>query len=127
MKSPKDMNRSNAEFWEKKNSEIDMELTNPATAERRFNELQKLDEHAALNMVFKSLDEAINASIKNDKFASGRKKGALGKKQIHINELVKSNPGMSAKELRKIADENILGNIKDGTFENKVVEAHKQK
>ncbi|MES2498920.1 MAG: hypothetical protein V4570_00175 [Pseudomonadota bacterium] len=127
MKSPKEINKANAEFWEKQNSETDLMLSNPATAERIFSALQSEAKCELYKLTGMEPQEAINACIKASSFMPGRQNGAVGKKQIHVNELVNNNPGMTAKELRKIADDTILGNIAEGTFANKVVEAHKKK
>lgn len=58
-------------------------------------------------------------------FPSGKRKGATAIQTQHIRQLAKDNRAPSAKSLRSMADEKIIGDMKDGTFQNQVTAARK--
>ena len=53
-------------------------------------------------------------------FRKGKEKGAIGKSQAHINELVAKNPYLEWSALKRMADKTIIANIKDRNFQNKI-------
>ena len=61
------------------------------------------------------------------KFKTHRPKGSFSEKREYINALVASNPNKTTKELLKLADRNIIGEMKDGTFGNHVTKARAPK
>lgn len=71
--------------------------------------------------------EMRSGALKSYRFEPKRVQGAIGRSQIHINKLVADNPGLSAKELMKLADKNIIGNISVETFSNKVSKSRTNK
>lgn len=76
--------------------------------------------------VIEWIDEAKNNAIKKGiLFAPGRLKDAIGETQKYINELVANNPKKRAKELERLADKTIIGDMDSRTFANKVSEAKK--
>ena len=74
-------------------------------------------------MLQKMMSEAVvdmaNNSEHGKKFKS-REKGAIGKSQAHINELVAKNPNLEWSALKRMADKAIIANIKDRNFQNKI-------
>ena len=63
----------------------------------------------------------------SNNFRTKRKKGSIGKSQEHIKSLVAAHPTLSSKEIMKLADKEIIGEIKDTTFNNKVTFARNPK
>lgn len=55
-----------------------------------------------------------------ESFRKGKEKGAIGKSQAHINELVAKNPNLEWSALKRMADKTIIANIKDRNFQNKI-------
>lgn len=96
-----------------------------------FEKLQKLDEDAInLKNAKIILHEKMTAyqepfAEKGRKFKSGKPKGAISDTTKYIQDLVKQNPMLSAKELKKIADKNLVDDMPVGTFANKVSDAKK--
>lgn len=76
----------------------------------------------AEDMITAAITKAIGKAIV---MAPGRHEGAIGETQKYINELVAANPKKTAKELNKLADKTIIGNMKDRNFANKVSAAKK--
>ncbi len=54
------------------------------------------------------------------KFKKGKPSGAKSKKILYIEELVKKNPNLKAKELFKLADPEIIKQMALGTFQNHI-------
>lgn len=74
-----------------------------------------------------ALDEALmTKAIKGVKFSPGRKAGSQSEKVKYIHELVGKNMHLSSKQLMKIADKSIIGNMTRGTFSNHVTQAKKR-
>jgi hypothetical protein len=74
-------------------------------------------------------DAVVDMATKSEhgeKFIS-RKKGAIGKVQAHINDLVAAHPTLTSKEIMRLADKNIIGEIKVANFSNKVTKARNPK
>lgn len=67
-----------------------------------------------------ALETIYPSTQKGRKFKPNRPRGAKSDSTKHIEKLVKSNPNLSAKELERLANKNIIGDIKSGTFANKV-------
>lgn len=64
---------------------------------------------------------------KGMKFTAGRKEGAVSIETKHIQDLLKQNPKMKAKELLILADDKIIDRgMPLGTFKNKVTTAKKK-
>ena len=57
---------------------------------------------------------------KGIKFSQGKALGAKLKSTLHIEELVKRNPNLTAKQLFKLADPRLIGKMSLGTFQNHV-------
>ena len=57
---------------------------------------------------------------KGIKFSQGKASGARSKSTLHIEELVKRNPNLTAKELFKLADPGLIGKMSLRTFQNHV-------
>ena len=57
---------------------------------------------------------------KGIQFSQGKPLGARSKSTLHIEELVKRNPNLTAKELFKLADPGLKGKMCLGTFQNHV-------
>lgn len=74
-----------------------------------------------------ALDKIYPELKKGRKFKPQRNKGSIGIKQKHINELYRLHPQLIAKVLMAKADPNIIGDMKEGTFANKLSIARKQK
>lgn len=73
----------------------------------------------------KDAEDMITAAItkvigKAKAFAPGKPAGAIGETQKYINELVAANPEKKAKELERLADKTIIGDMNSRTFANKV-------
>lgn len=64
--------------------------------------------------------------LKGRKFKTGRPKDSVNDNTKHIQDLVKNNPNMTAKEMLAIADKSIIGDMVLGTFSNKVTDAKKK-
>ena len=62
---------------------------------------------------------------KGEKFRPARKIGSLTEKTKYIYKLSATNPNLSAKELYKISDMDILGSMSIGTFSNHVSKSKK--
>jgi len=54
------------------------------------------------------------------KFPQGRPTGAISAPTKYINELVSEYPTKTAKDLRRLADDSIIGEMSDRTFANNV-------
>jgi hypothetical protein len=61
-----------------------------------------------------------------DAHRGGRKPGAISDQTKHIRKLVADHPGLSAKELRKHADESVLDGMKPRAFDNQVSAARRK-
>ncbi len=54
------------------------------------------------------------------KFSQGKLLGAKSKSTLQIEQLVKNNPNLKAKELFKLANPQLIGKMSLGTFQNHV-------
>ena len=113
------------EFW-KKHEELTSDLLKNSLSENKMLEIILAESE------FEMLEKAgIDAHIlwnnakKGEKFKPKRVKGAKSDSTKHIEELVKLNPNQSAKELERLADKEIIGDIQPSTFANKVSKAKK--
>ena len=57
---------------------------------------------------------------KGIQFSQGKALGARSESTLHIEELVKRNPNLTAKELFKLADPGLIGKMSLRTFQNHV-------
>lgn len=57
---------------------------------------------------------------KGIKFSKGKLLGVKSKSTVHIEELVKNNPNLKAKELFKLANPQLIGKMSLRTFQNHV-------
>lgn len=127
MKTPKEINDINKEFWDKETTFVNELSLNTSDAKELFRRLDVAAQYEFLANAGKAPIDVLNACIKADSFAPKRQKGAIGNKQEHINILVKNNPNLPAKTLRKLADESILDGMKESTFANNVTKARTAK
>lgn len=67
--------------------------------------------------------ELHSKALKGMKFSPGRAEGSISESTRHIRQLVQDNPGLPAKELKKIADSSIIGDMSFVRFQNVVSEA----
>lgn len=59
-------------------------------------------------------------SKKGIQFSKGKALGARSKSTLHIEELTKRNPNLTAKELFKLSDPGLIGKMSLATFQNHV-------
>jgi hypothetical protein len=96
----------------KKSMDIGMFLLRQNPPRESGDMLQKMMSDAFADMESKS-EQA-------ESFRKGKEKGAIGKSQAHINELVAKNPNLEWIALKRMADKTIIANIKDRNFQNKI-------
>lgn len=123
-----DLEGLNNELVQMKNQYLEVSYENSRkgilTSELQIEIKKQLDYLRALVGEFNN--EMLNGALKSYKFEPKRKKGAIGDKQKHIEELVAAHPELKHKELDKLADKTIIGDMKFSTFSNNVSKARKR-
>ena len=131
--------RANIEAMRKTQDDAHKRLIADKYVVEGIEDVLNLDENKnpviGMRMSFDTVLAYKEASIKSlrpdlekaEMFSPGREKGSKTKKTLHIQRLCSDNPSLSAKELRDLADCNIIGDMAAGTFANHVTAARKNK